>query len=120
MGAIGMTLALIGIYGLVAYTVARRTREIGLRMAVGAARSDVLRMVPRQGLSLSTVGIAVGGVASVGVARGMASAMAGVGAPNPVLCLIVPILLTALTLAACYVPAHRASRVDPMRALRQE
>jgi putative ABC transport system permease protein len=120
MGALGLTLALIGLYGLVAYSVARRTREIGIRMAMGAARSDVLKMVLREGLTLSLAGILVGGVASVAVARLLAAGMAGLGAPNPAAYVVVPMLLIGLTLAASYFPARRASKVDPLRALRYE
>ena len=83
MGLLGLDAGLVGLYGLVAYSVARRTREIGIRMAIGAARSDVLKMVLRQGMMLSMAGILVGGVASVAVARLLAAGMAGLGAPNP-------------------------------------
>jgi hypothetical protein len=121
MGLIGLTLALIGLYGLVSFTVARRTREIGLRMAIGAARSDVLKMVLRQGLTLSAAGIVVGGVASVAVARLLAAGMVGLGvAPSSVTFVVVPIVLMTLTVAASLIPAHRASTVDPLRALRYE
>jgi predicted permease len=118
MGLVGLTLALVGLYGVVAYSVARRTREIGIRMAIGAGRSDVLKMVLRQGLMLSTAGILVGAVASVAVARVVRSASGGLGAPNPATYVIVPVLLIGLTIAASYFPARRASRVDPLRALR--
>jgi predicted permease len=120
IGLLGLTLALVGLYGLVAYSVARRTREIGLRMAIGADRSDVLKMVLRQGFILSTVGILVGGVASIGVARLLAAGMVGIGTPNPATYVIVPLLLMGLTTAASYIPARRASLVDPMTALRDE
>ncbi len=120
MGAMGLTLALIGLYGLVAYSVGRRTREIGLRMAVGASQSDILRMVLRQGLVLSLAGIGVGGVAAIAVARLMAAGLIGLGTPNPATYVLVPIILLLVTLASCYVPALRASRVDTMVALRYE
>ena len=117
---LGLTLALIGLYGLVAYSVARRTREIGIRMAIGAGKSDVLAMVLREGLKLSIVGIAIGGVVSVWVARALTAALVGVGAPNPATYAVVPVVLIALTMAATYFPARRAARVDPLIALRQE
>jgi predicted permease len=120
IGLIGLTLALVGLYGLVAYSVARRTREIGLRMAIGADRSDVLKMVLRQGFILSTVGILVGGIASIAVARLLAAGMVGIGTPNPATYTIVPLLLMGFTTAASYIPARRASLVDPLTALRDE
>jgi putative ABC transport system permease protein len=120
MGLLGLTLALIGLYGLVAYSVARRTREIGIRMAVGAARSDVLIMVLRQGLTLSLVGVLVGGVLSLAVGRLLTASAGGFGAPSPTIDVIVPVMLIVLTLLASYFPARRASRVDPLRALRYE
>jgi predicted permease len=120
MGLIGLTLALIGLYGLVAYSVERRTREIGIRMAIGAGRSDVLRMVLRQGFTLSIAGIVAGGVASLAVAHVLPAVLLGSGTPNPAIYLIVPAALMCLTMAASYVPARRASLVDPLHALRYE
>jgi ABC-type antimicrobial peptide transport system permease subunit len=120
MGLVGLSLALIGLYALVAYSVARRTREIGIRMAMGARRSDVLQMVLRQGFTLAAIGIFVGGAASVAVARLLAAGMAGLGAPSPAAFIVVPTTLMLLTLAASYFPARRASRVDPLRALRHD
>ncbi len=120
LGLLGLTLALIGLYALVAYAVARRTREIGIRMAIGAGKSDVLRMVLRQGLVLSIAGIGVGGLASVVFARLLTAALAGIGAPNPATYVIVPAALICLTMAATYFPARRASLVDPLVALRYE
>ena len=117
---IGLTLALVGLYGLVAYSVSRRTREIGIRMAIGAARSNVLSMVLRQGLLLSVAGIALGGLASVGVARVLSAALVGVGPPNRAVYVIVPVALVTLTTAASYFPARRAAHVDPLVALRYE
>ena len=117
---LALVLALIGVYGLVAYSVSRRTREIGIRMAIGAAKSDVLSMVLRQGLVLSVAGIAAGGVVSIIVARLMAAALVGVGAPNPATYVIVPVALIAMTALASYIPGRRASLVDPLVALRCE
>jgi predicted permease len=120
MGLMGLVLALIGIYGLVSYTVARRTREIGVRMAIGAAKSDVLQMVLRQGLKLSLAGIFVGGLASIAVSRVIAAGMIGLGRPNLMTFLIVPPAVLLITMAACWFPAMRASRIDPIKALRFE
>jgi macrolide transport system ATP-binding/permease protein len=120
MGLVGLTLALIGLYGLIAYSVSRRTQEIGIRMAIGADKQNVLRMIIRQGLTLSLLGIALGGVATFAVARILVAGLAGLGSMSPVTFIVVPILLALVTLAACYIPAHRASTVDPMVALRYE
>ena len=120
MGSVGLALALIGLYGLVAYQVARRTREIGVRMALGASRTDVLKMVLRQGLVLAIAGMGIGGLVSVAVARLLTAGLIGLGTPNPATYVAVPIMLLLVTLASCYVPAYRASKVDPMAALRYE
>ena len=120
MGSVGLALALIGLYGLVAYQVARRTREIGVRMALGASRGDVLRMVLRQGLALAIAGIGIGGLVSVAVARLLTAGLIGLGTPNPATYVAVPVTLLLVTLASCYLPAYRASQVDPMAALRYE
>jgi predicted permease len=118
MGVTGLTLALVGLYGLVTYSVARRTRELGIRMAIGATRWDVVKMVLRQGMMLSLTGIALGSAGSVAVARVLTSAAVGSGNPSLAVYAIVPLLLVGLTLIASYMPARRASRVDPLSALR--
>ncbi len=120
MGLLGLTLALIGLYGLIAYSVSRRTQEIGIRMAIGASKTEVLKMVLRKGLALVLAGIAVGGVLSFAVGRMLAIGLVGLGAPNPVTFVVVPIALLLITMAACYIPARRASLIDPIRALRYE
>jgi predicted permease len=120
MGILGLTISLVGLYGLVAYTVARRTREIGIRVAIGAGRTDVLMMVLRQGMILAIGGIVVGGIASAGVARLLMAGVTGLAVPNVATFVAVPILLVVLTLVASYIPARRASRIDPLRALRYE
>jgi predicted permease len=120
MGLLGLALALIGLYGLIAYSVSRRTQEIGIRMALGAHRSDVLRMVLRQGFVLSIIGVAIGLVTSIGLRKVMAVGLVGLGTTNPVVLVIVPLALVLVTMAACYLPARRASQVDPIRALRYE
>lgn len=120
MSLIGLTLALIGIYGLVSYSVARRTREIGVRIAIGANRTDVIRMVLRQGFVLACIGIGVGGVFSAVTGKLLAAGMVGLGKPNPATFIVVPVAVLLVTMAACWAPAWRASRVDPIRALRFE
>jgi ABC-type antimicrobial peptide transport system permease subunit len=120
MGLIGLVLALIGIYGLVSYSVARRTREIGVRIAIGANRADVIRMVLRQGFVLACIGIAVGGALSAVAGKALAAGMIGLGKPNPATFIVVPVAVLLVTMAACWAPAWRASRVDPIRALRFE
>jgi ABC-type antimicrobial peptide transport system permease subunit len=120
LGLLGLALALIGLYGLIAYSVSRRTQEIGIRMALGAHRSDVLRMILGQGFVLSMIGVAIGLAASIGVRRFLAIGLIGIGSTNPAVLLIVPLALILVAMAACYLPARRASQVDPIRALRWE
>src|SRR5262249_57824840 len=110
----------VGLYGLVAYSVTQRTREIGIRMAVGAERAHVLRMILREGMMLAVSGILLGGVVSLAVVRLIAAGLAGLGAPSLIAYAVIPIMLISLTLAASYIPARRAARIDPLRALRYE
>ena len=121
MGLMGLGLAIVGLYGLVAYAATRRTREIGIRMAIGANRTTVLRMVLRQGIVLALVGLVVGLVASVGAGELLAAAFPQGNDQRDVLALVLvtPIVL-AVTFLAAYIPARRASRVNPMQALRYE
>ncbi len=120
MGLLGLALALIGLYGLIAYSVSRRTQETGIRMALGAHRSQVLAMVLRQGFVLSIIGIGIGLVASIGVRNLLAVGLVGLGSTSPAVLVVVPLALLLVTMAACYLPARRASQVDPIRALRWE
>lgn len=120
MGMLGLALALVGLYGVIAYSVSRRTQEIGIRMAIGANKLDVQKMILRQGLVLAVLGIAAGGAATLAVARVLAAGLAGLGTLSPVTFAAVPVILLLVTTAACYVPALRASRVDPLVALRYE
>src|SRR6185369_6665193 len=119
MGLMGLLLAIVGLYGLVAYSVSRRTREFGIRMAIGAGRGQVLAMVMRQGLWLSLAGIAIGLVLSAGAGRLLKAAL-GSSESDPVSFVLVPLSLLAVTLLAAYVPALRASKVAPTQALRYE
>ena len=121
MGLMGLGLAIVGLYGLVAYAVGRRTREIGIRMAVGADRAAVVRMVLRQGLVLALVGLGVGMVASIGAGQLLQAAFPTGDDQTDIvaLLLVIPVVL-AVTFLAAYVPARQASRVDPILALRHE
>ena len=119
-GLLALVLACIGLYGLLSYEVARRTREIGIRMALGAQAGDVLRLVVGQGIILAAVGAGVGVGVAMGVTRYMASMLFDVHANDPLTIISVAILLLLVALAACYIPARRATRVDPMVALRYE
>lgn len=120
MGLMGMALAMTGLYGLMAYAVSARTREIGIRMTIGASRGEVMRMVLRQGLTLAAAGIAAGEVLSLGAARAMQAAFGGGGGPRATAYLTVAPLALAVTMLAAYVPARRAAKVDPAVALRDE
>jgi len=119
-GAVALLLACIGLYGLLSYEVARRTREIGVRMALGAQPRDLLRLVVGQGILLVVVGTAIGIAAAVGVMRFMSAMLYGVHANDPATFAAVAMLLTLVALLACFIPARRAMRVDPMVALRYE
>src|SRR5579883_589237 len=115
-----LLLAAIGIYGLMAYSVAQRTQEIGIRMALGAQARDVRRMVVLQGLGLALVGVVVGIAAALGLSKAIASFLFGVTAWDPVVFGTVPVLLGSVALLAVWIPARRATRVDPLDALRYE
>ena len=119
-GALALVLACIGLYGLLSYEVARRTRELGIRMALGAQRRDLLQLVVGQGILLVLIGAAIGIAAALGVTRFMSAMLYGIHADDPPTFAGVAILLTLVALLACYIPARRAMRVDPMIALRHE
>jgi predicted permease len=119
-GGVALVLACIGLYGLLAYEVARRTRELGIRMALGAQRRDLLRLVVGQGILLVLIGSAIGICAAIGVTRFMSSMLFGIHPDDPLTFAGVAILLTLVALLACYIPARRAMRVDPMVALRHD
>jgi ABC-type antimicrobial peptide transport system permease subunit len=117
--AVALMLSAVGIYGLVSYSVTRRTRELGIRMALGANAMAVVRMVLGQSLRISAIGMAIGLAAALAVARLIASQLYGVGATDPVTFVGMPVFLMVVALLATLVPARRATRADPLVALRE-
>jgi ABC-type antimicrobial peptide transport system permease subunit len=120
IGLVGMLLAAIGIYGVTAYAVTRRTHEIGVRIALGARRTDVIAMVLRQGMSLVTLGAAIGLCLGAGAGRLLSTWLVGIPAIDPITFGGSALLFAFIGLVACYVPAYRATTVNPTEALRHE
>ena len=118
--ALALLLAAVGLYGVLAYGVNQRTREIGVRMALGAQRGNVLALIIRQGMKLAMTGAAIGIVAALALTRAMRGLLYGVSPADPLTFALVAVLLLGSALLACWLPARRASRFDPMAALRSE
>jgi predicted permease len=117
---VALLLASVGIYGVLSYIVGQRTREIGIRMALGAGRTHVLRWVMTEGARMALIGVGVGVAAALGLTRLMAGLLYGVSAMDPLTFTVVAALLLVVALAACYIPAWRAMRVDPIVVMRQD
>jgi ABC-type antimicrobial peptide transport system permease subunit len=119
-GVLALILATVGLYGVVSYSVAQRTREIGVRMALGARVSGILRLVMGQGVRLVWIGLGVGLVLSLATSGVLSSILYGVGPKDPLVIVGVIVVLTFGAAVASLVPAHRATRIDPIRAIREE
>ncbi|MEK6323149.1 MAG: FtsX-like permease family protein [Acidobacteriota bacterium] len=120
LGLLALALAAVGLYGVMAYTVSQRTREIGMRMALGAQPRDVLRLLLSQGLRLVAIGVALGVAGGEAVSRALSALLFGLSPFDPIAYVSVSLFLVAVALVATYLPARRATKVDPMIALRYE
>ena len=120
LGIVGLLLAAIGIYGVTAYMVTSRTREIGIRMALGAQPADVVRLVLRQGMKLVLIGVAIGVLLAAGASRLIQSLLFGVGPADPIAFLLAATLFLAIGLGACWLPARKATSIEATEALRFE
>ncbi len=119
-GVVAILLSAVGLYSVMAYIVSQRTREVGIRMALGANRADVMKMITRQGMRLAAVGVGIGLLLALALAKVLSSLLIGVSGYDVTIFILVPTLLVAVALVACYLPARRATKVDPLVALRYE
>ena len=119
-GVLAILLSAVGLYSVMAYVVSQRTREVGIRMALGANRADVMKMITFQGMRLAVIGVAIGLLLSLGLARALTSLLIGVSGYDVTTFVLVPALLVLVAFVACYLPARRATKIDPLVALRYE
>jgi putative ABC transport system permease protein len=117
---LAVLLSAVGLYSVMAYVVSQRTREVGIRMALGADRSHVLKMITTQGMWLAGVGVVIGLVLSLALVRVLSSLLIGVSGYDPLIFVLVPVLLVSVAFIASYLPARRATKVNPLIALRYE
>jgi putative ABC transport system permease protein len=118
--AVALVLAAIGIYGVLSYSVTQRTREIGIRMALGASKTEILKLIISKGMMLTAIGIVLGVAGAYALTRAVRSLLFGVGSLDLAIFVIVPMVFAVIAVFACFLPARRASQVDPLVALRSE
>lgn len=117
---LALILASVGIYGVMSYSVMQRTQELGVRMALGAQRRDIFSLVLKQGIILALIGVGIGLVGAIGLSKALSSVLYGISATDPVTFISVAVIMVAVALMACFFPARKATKVDPLTAMRYE